>query len=361
MYKVLLVEDESAIRRRIRNWSLWTEGEFELMGDAGDGEVALELIRENRPDIIITDIRMPFMDGLEFSEKAKLIYPDVHIIILSGYDDFQYAKKAIRIGVDEYILKPVTPDALKSSLDEAARRIGNLSRKSYREYLRVREPEKEEGQLEDIKAVDRDRIHDVLMTGDAREAELFITDFVAENRAKFRSTLFRHYLIASLYSEISSMLNTLSLDSSQSIETVFSSDQALDRIENEDLLREELKAVMERAIRLRDEEMKSHNAIRRACHYISRNYADSLMTMTDVADFVGLTPAYFSTKFKKETGKTFVRYTNELRIERAKALLKGTDSTIAEVAAAVGFDDPAYFDVIFKRETGMTPKQYKGK
>lgn len=98
MVKVFLVEDEIVMREGIKNNIKWEQEGFEFVGEASDGELAYPLIQKTRPDILITDIKMPFMDGLELSRLVKQEMPDMKIIILSGYDEFEYAKEAISIG-----------------------------------------------------------------------------------------------------------------------------------------------------------------------------------------------------------------------------------------------------------------------
>ena len=100
MLKVFLVEDETIIREGLRDIIPWQQYGYILVGDAGDGEQALPMIRETRPDVLITDIKMPFMDGLALSSLVNKELPGTKIIIISGYDDFEYARQAIRIGVD---------------------------------------------------------------------------------------------------------------------------------------------------------------------------------------------------------------------------------------------------------------------
>ena len=106
MIKVFLVEDEFTIRESIKKTVHWESEGFELVGEAGDGELAYPMILASQPDILLTDIRMPFMDGLELSKLVKKELPEIKILILSGYDDFSYAQDAIRIGVEDYLLKP---------------------------------------------------------------------------------------------------------------------------------------------------------------------------------------------------------------------------------------------------------------
>ena len=123
MVKVYLVEDEIIIRQSIKNSIDWEKEGYEFVGDASDGELALPVILKEKPDILITDIRMPFMDGLELSRMVKAELPDIKIVILSGYDDFKYAKQAIKIGVAEYLLKPVSSAVLLEHLSEIAEKV----------------------------------------------------------------------------------------------------------------------------------------------------------------------------------------------------------------------------------------------
>lgn len=116
MIKVFLAEDEFTIRDGIKRRIAWEENGFIFSGEADNGESAYEMIQQKRPDILITDIKMPFMDGLEMSRMLRERMPDLKIIILSGYDDFSYARQAIQIGVTEYLLKPVTAGKLLNAL-----------------------------------------------------------------------------------------------------------------------------------------------------------------------------------------------------------------------------------------------------
>ena len=106
MLRVFLVEDESTIRETLRDTVPWAQYGYAFAGEAGDGEMALPLIRQAKPDVLITDIRMPFMDGLALSRLVIQEFPNIKIIIISGYDDFEYAQQAIHIGVERFLLKP---------------------------------------------------------------------------------------------------------------------------------------------------------------------------------------------------------------------------------------------------------------
>ncbi len=123
MLKIFLVEDEMIMREGIKKNIDWEAENFQFVGDAADGELAYPLIIQKKPDILITDIKMPFMDGLELSRLVKAELPDIKIIILSGYDEFDYAKEAIDIGIAEYMLKPVTSAKLLETLHRVEKMI----------------------------------------------------------------------------------------------------------------------------------------------------------------------------------------------------------------------------------------------
>ena len=140
MYRVFIADDEDTIREGIREM-LESEGEtYSVCGEAADGELALPMIQEMRPDILITDICMPFVDGLKLASILKKTMPWMHILILSGYDEFSYAQKAIEIGVDSYVLKPVLAEELRESLSKIVTRI-EAERKEVLETLSRRKRE----------------------------------------------------------------------------------------------------------------------------------------------------------------------------------------------------------------------------
>ena len=138
MYSVFAVDDESLVLEGIRSKIDWEGNGFVFAGEATDGEIALSMLQELKPDILITDIKMPFMDGLQLAEAIKRTQPWIKIIILSGHDEFDYAKKAISIGIEDYLLKPFTPDELLTSLNKTAAQI-DKERKQLSDISRLRE------------------------------------------------------------------------------------------------------------------------------------------------------------------------------------------------------------------------------
>ncbi len=116
LYRIMLVDDEEEVRKAmIRNMN-WERLGFTVAGDAENGEDALEKLEQLEPDVVMTDIRMPYMDGLTLIARIRERYPFIKILIFSGYDDFEYAKQAIKFNVTEYILKPVNGEELAEIL-----------------------------------------------------------------------------------------------------------------------------------------------------------------------------------------------------------------------------------------------------
>lgn len=126
MYKIVIVEDEWLVREGLKQTIPWSDLGCEIAGEAEDGEAALELLEQAVPDIMLSDIRMPTMDGIELARRVSERWPEVNIVFLTGFDDFAYAQQAVRLGAADYVLKPTNPDELEkvvrritSKLDEA--------------------------------------------------------------------------------------------------------------------------------------------------------------------------------------------------------------------------------------------------
>ncbi len=158
MIRVFLVEDEIVVRSGIKNNIAWEKEGYRFVGEASDGETAYPLIKKTKPDILLTDIRMPFMDGLELSALVKKEFPKTKIIILSGYSDFAYAKSAIHIGVTDYLLKPVTAKVLL----EAVSKVADGIRKEQAEEIARRKYHEE---MEERTALEKQRLFHDVVTG----------------------------------------------------------------------------------------------------------------------------------------------------------------------------------------------------
>lgn len=166
MLKVFLVEDEFVVREGIKNNIDWKSHGYDFCGEAGDGELAFPMIQKLKPDIVITDIRMPFMDGLMLSRLIKKELPWIEIIVLSGYEEFEYAKEGIKIGIAQYLLKPINGEDLLKEVDAVAVKI--------EEKIKEREiKEKYMKEMEENFLKERKDFFQHLVTGSKSAAELF--------------------------------------------------------------------------------------------------------------------------------------------------------------------------------------------
>ncbi len=144
-YKAFLVEDEIVTREGIRDNVKWKDHGFEFCGEATDGDMALPILQIVKPDVLITDIKMPFMDGLQLSKIVRERMPWIKIIILSGHDEFEYAQEAIKLGVTEYLLKPVTVRDVHKVLEQVAALLDQ--ERMEKEHLRKMQEQIEENQV----------------------------------------------------------------------------------------------------------------------------------------------------------------------------------------------------------------------
>ena len=165
MLKIFLVEDEFVVRQGIKNNVDWEARGYEFCGEASDGEVAYPMIQKLKPDIVITDIKMPFMDGLELAKLIKKELPWTEIIILTGHEKFEYAKEAIKIGVAQYLSKPISGDELLKEVDFLAEKI--YEKRKEREIKEKYRMEMEENFLKD-----RKDLFQYLVTGSKSMSEL---------------------------------------------------------------------------------------------------------------------------------------------------------------------------------------------
>lgn len=380
--KVFLVEDEIIMREGIRNNINWEKEGFEFVGEASDGELAYPLIQDSKPDILITDIRMPFMDGLELSRRVKEEMPDIKIIVLSGYDEFEYAREGIRIGITEYLLKPIDG----SKLLEAVKRVAQLIRSERGSQLELKPGKeqdfginnqvKEEGAAAQHSSARQEAELGILEVGklDRRVAERFlktglkseVSDFIDDYFSSFginniQSLLFRQYVTTDMYFTAVSMLEGLGYENGELAKhcgEIRDINKVLSSVESN---KEYLKKVLTTAIDLREavSRKKYHSLLEEAKSYIQQHYDDVNISLNSVAASVNLSPNHFSSIFSQEMGKTFVEYLTSVRMEKAKELLRTSSLKSAEIAYAVGYKDAHYFSYLFKKNQDCTPKEYR--
>lgn len=365
MIKVFLVEDESIIREGIKNNIEWEVNGFRLVGEAGDGEYAYPMILKSQPDILLTDVKMPFMDGLELSRLVKKVLPKTKIIVISGYNEFDYAKEAIKIGINDYLLKPVTSASLMEALKKAADKIheeqenSRLLERYFIDYEKYRDlPDKS-----DYSGVDRKLIRNFLKTGNVEECGRFIDEyFEAVGEGNYMSLLLRQYMTMDIFYCVQEFIRSLNVhDEKENASELMQLKRVTKAIESAERTIDYLKELFTFALTVRDKTSGNRYGIliQEAKDYISENYGNSEFSLNMIAGYIGVSPSYFSSIFKQGTGQSFIEYLTRARIDRACELLKCTTLRTSEIGEKVGYNDPHYFSTAFKKIMGQSPKEFK--
>lgn len=526
---ILIADDEQLIRKGLIARLDYLGYHFDNLLEADDGVMAIELLEKHKVDIIITDIRMINMDGLKLIQETKVRHPEVQFVILSGYAEFSYAEEAIKLGVTAYLLKPVSNDELKKTMDRIIEHLNKVQN----EKTLISQNAKTVAENESL-LLER-KINEMLCCEDKEKAKIMLQNLSAQiiinkktvmmlalisidmenyerRKLEYKDADLIRFVIKNIFDEISLakqryMVNNIT-DSNQlfvilleeNIEQLRQDAEQLfavlhnslwkkigisitigvssvDRSLNADNLSQANEAFLQRVIHgsgnlyfyddikilsaekfpnselqmlkqyidrhdvgniqfmineiLSDERVSQYNAnyirvmwmrilnillkssgsdadnsamqlgrmiyhfekmaqgcslteirdylytmilkgietqgnpdtnsknkIKMAIHYIEEHYNQDI-AINDMAEKFFMSPNYFSTVFKKETGQTTLNYIKEIRLKNAKGYLKKTKKSVVDISKEVGYEDSQYFFKIFKKETGLTPLQYR--
>ncbi len=365
MIKLFLVEDEIVMRDGIKKHIDWEKEGIEFVGEASDGELALPMILERRPDILLTDIKMPFMDGLQLSERVRKELPDTRIIILSGYDEFSYAQEAVRLGVTEYLLKPISPTALLKSIKSVAAKIEE-ERKPEEVPAETAAQDEEELSLDStvIDETSHKMIETFLRTGTESEIPVFCDRFFRSIGEKnVQSMLFLSYIMMDVYFSMARFLKEMGVEISELEKDTGDINSVVHRMTSWLEAKQYIEKSLHVVIQIRDSGAASKygKLLRDAVAYIDEHYADEDISLNTVSTVANISPNHFSSIFSQEMGVTFIEYLIGKRMEKAKELLMTTDMRSSEIAYQVGYKDPHYFSSTFKKTQGMTTREYRAR
>ncbi|MDF2958957.1 MAG: hypothetical protein K0S39_692 [Paenibacillus sp.] len=368
--KVLLVEDEILVRRFIKTLIDWEANGFSVAGEASNGEEAWEFLENQGADIVLTDIRMPVLNGFELIGRIRDKQLPCGVIILSSYDDFEYVRNALKFHVSDYVHKAaVSGSELLDSLKQAKRdwlsrheqllydrplSRHSLSRKgTVAANILTRTLERSTDQsylklLSESLMFWNEPFHVALADKSGSEA---ITE--QGNGEIVMFPYGGHWIIAGKHA-----VKEFAAGQNPEAVTVYSENTV--SLAEWPAIYETLKQELAELLQKQDQTSMLHVSIREAVAYIQEYFKDEL-TLEVISDHVHVSPAYFSRLFQKETGKTFTDYLTEIRINRAKSLLQRTALPVYDIAERVGYRNSRYFLKLFKETVGLTPTEFRDK
>ena len=398
MYKLLIADDEARIRRGLRNALDWNELNIEVVGEAEDGEIALEQIRKLHPDLIFLDICMPFLNGLELIERLNSVEPNCTIIIITGHDEFEYMHEALKLKVFDYLLKPVQKDALSDTVSRAIQEISkNKEKRVYLDWT-SRQVHQNSDVLKQaflnnwfkgnltyeevcnelnhfkfklnfnvgiiiIKVIERLNYEVYSKDWDRKLLNFALTNVSLEIMKKFNPEITyidedNNIVIISNVSNISQWLNignkienkiytylhfTVILE-----QKIISTGIAGVRNTYKEIIADINKTAAYKPIVLL------------AIRYIDTNHHVNDLSLGDVAEKFSVSASYLSKLLKQEAGLSFIDYLTNYRIKKSICMMDDPKLKIYEIAEAVGYSNQHYFCKAFKKVMGFAPTEYRG-
>jgi two-component system, response regulator YesN len=337
MYKVIVVDDELIIRNGITNFINSEIEDFEVLYSFCDGAEAIEFLKANDVDLIVSDIKMTQVSGIELAKYISKNKPAIKVILLSGYREFEDARSAIQYGVKNYILKPTNFEEFKEILLQIKIELDqSISQKDQVLFM-----DKIKLLYSNILSNKREEAKDILLS-------VFedVKDYSFPNMRKYLYDIFEIIFDKfNLYLKI--QLNSEKLNLKQ-----------LFQLESVKVLKDCALDILDKIFNLLlvEEEAPNDFLLQEIKEFIQAHLCEDI-SLQDVADKMFFSTVYFSRFFKKQTGETFSNYLLRLRMEQAVKLLQ-KNKKVTEISEACGYHDPSYFSRIFKEYYKYTPKDY---
>lgn len=391
-FKALVADDEYMIRRGIISFLNKYE-DFEVVAEAEDGEMALDMAEMTPVDVCFVDINMPFLNGLEFIEKLKEVQPKAIVVIITGYDSFEYARTAIKMRVFEYLLKPIMEDNFEKMIERVRERlIRDRSEEKYLEWAKETLNQNKsylassflqkalEGHF--AKEEMQERFHYLGM----KIPEEYVVTVVrldyqkaADVKEEWTDDLI-FFVAQNVANEIFNQMDSLRscqndygdliVVSQQTAEQKEQLQQYLELMKRLVIVKctvvqkngtglEHLADVYHEAIAQVEQLIGTSSVILEVREYVEQNYWREDFSLQDAADSVNLSMQYMSKLFRKEMGVTFVDYLTSVRIRKSIDLFQNEELKIYEIAERVGYATQHYFSTVFKKNLGVSPAEYR--
>lgn len=397
MLKVLIADDEPKIRRGLR--SLIENGllNMEVAGEAEDGEMALQLAKEIQPDILLVDICMPFLNGLQFIEQLHHVLKDCIVIVITGYDEFTYAQQAIKLQVFDYLLKPVLKEQLEAVLKKAQQKLFDSRLQNNHLAWSNQETRKKLPLLQEAFCNDwiTGQLSEEYIKTQLRFLELDVPEIsgmvILKVAGQFsRGQLLRewdHHLllfaIQNIYSELLEQWQPYIIfhDKADNLVAITNIHNVREwyelSISLQQAIEEHLKQVVITVQHPLTEDLASipstyHELILElnrkvsytpvvllAQKHIETYFYKEELSLQELADTIQISPTYLSRLLKNEIGVSFVEYLTHVRVQKAIQFMNDPSVKLYEVAEKVGYSNQHYFSTAFKRVMGSSPAEYR--
>ncbi|MBR4443217.1 MAG: response regulator [Clostridia bacterium] len=342
--KALIADDDVFVRKCLLTMLPWQELGFDQVLEAPDGSSALKIALNTAPDLLISDVKMPGISGLQLAEKLRASMVDVFIIILSEYSDFEFVQKALKIDAQDYILKPIT----KERLAEIAEKIREMAART--------EMRKNYFALRNDAGAMRDMIAEMLDTGDTRACMATFED-TALNRIRIED--FKPFCVAflrELYAQAGAMTHKkqeLEAASSAALSAYSDMKNIADVLF---LVREQCEKCVQLCAR---RTARTVDYARLIDEYIEAHYSEQDLSVSTISEKLRLSAVYTGTLYKQHKGTSIVSRINEVRLRHAEALLRDTNENVRAISQRVGYVTPDYFSRLFSSVHGLSPSQYR--
>jgi two-component system response regulator YesN len=339
MYRIVVIDDEYIVVEGIKAIIKKRGMDCEVVGSATDGIDGLEVVREMKPDLVITDIRMPGMDGLSLIETAKEVLTKTRFIVISGFTEFEYAKRAISLGVKGYIDKPITIEKLEEVINK------------------LKSEDESKGNEVSLLDASLSKMMDAIILQKSeeliKECENYLTQW-KENGAWLDLYKKDSFRILCVLLEVFAEQKKSREDWMEVSFTKIDELKTVQEIKDYVFYRVKKIANSMETVKIGT----NHYVVSRLLQYIADHYNRDI-GLTELADEVNMNPSYLSILFKEEVGMSYVKYLTNLRMNKAKELLKA-GYKVTDVSEMVGYNNYRYFCDIFKKHQGKTPNEYKG-
>ena len=364
MYTLLIADDETDERTLIRFLLNEYKNTFHIL-EAKNGREALLLLTDNHVDVLLSDIQMPFLNGIELVSQVKEKNPDIEVLFFSGYDDFSYVKAALSLKAVNYILKPVDPDEFHKLLTEIVDRLDSRKIEFSKSEKYIEEHFHDIAHNMPMKnpspaSIDEDTnllLHDIessiKMKQAAHLSEQVHTLFDKYTHIPELSHIYiRHVCTTLLKMLISALPVQTDEDLQNAVKEIYSFRRFSDIIKM-------IEHYLDLVINIFEQEQHTSNyAIYQVEQYIRLHYHEDI-TLNSLADLVYLNPNYLSNVFAQVTGCTLNRYIKQIRMEKAQELLLNTNMKVSDISQAVGYPNTSYFCKSFQKMFGATPERFR--